>query len=299
MLWLVVALVSAFFLGIYDIFKKISLKGNAVMPVLFMATLTGALIFLPLLLGSEFKMITVNHPLYVSHYPIHVHILFFLKSVIVGSSWIFAYYALKHLPITIVAPIRSTAPVWVLIGAIIIFQERLNGWQWAGIIITFIFFYWFSLTGKSEGISFRKNRWVFFIILATLIGAASGLYDKWLLLRYDRLAVQAWFSVYLVVVMLPALYFIWFPKRLKQSVQWRWSIPMIGVMLTLADFLYFYALQMDEALISLISIIRRSSVVYSFFIGGYIFREQNVGKKAVILFGMLIGIALILWGSRF
>lgn len=297
MIWLILALLSAFFLGIYDIFKKWSLRSNPVMPVLFIATSTGAVIFLPFIVGSAFGRISEFHPLYVPDYSMQAHALFFLKSVIVGSSWILAYYALKHLPITIVTPIRSTAPVWVLMGAILIFQERLQWMQWAGILVTLGFFYAFSMAGKLEGIVFRKNKWIFFIILATFIGSASSLYDKWLLMHFDRIAVQAWFSVYLVVFMMPVVYILWFPKRKIQPLLWTWAIPFIGVTLTLADFLYFYALQYEDSLISLISIIRRSSVVYSFFIGAHVFKEQNISRKALLLIGILIGVILIVIGS--
>jgi bacterial/archaeal transporter family protein len=297
MLWLILALLSAFCLGIYDIFKKWSLRKNPVMPVLLIATLTGALIFLPFIVGSASGAIAATDFFYVPAYPLKVHGLFFLKSIIVGSSWILAYYALKHLPITIVTPVRSTAPVWVLIGAIILFHEQLNPVQWLGLMVTFVFFYAFSLAGKKEGIVFQKNKWILFIVLATLIGSASSLFDKWLLMRYDRLAVQAWFSVYLVVFMLPSVYFIWYPKRKLQPLVWTWAIPFIGITLTIADFLYFYALQLDDSLISIISTIRRSSVIYSFFIGAYVFKEQNITRKALLLIGILAGIILIMSGS--
>jgi drug/metabolite transporter (DMT)-like permease len=297
MQWLILALLSAFGLGIYDIFKKISLRENPVMPVLFFATLTGAIIFIPFILLSHLKAIDNSSFIFVPSYSLNVHLLFFLKSIIVGSSWIFAYYALKHLPITIVTPVRSTAPVWVLLGALLIFQEELNQKQWIGLVATFLFFYAFSLTGKKDGISFWRNKWIFFIILATLIGSASSLYDKWLLQRFDNMAVQAWFSVYLVLFMTPAVYFIWFPRKMAQPFRWVWAIPLIGISLSIADFLYFYALQLDDSLISLISVIRRSSVVYSFFIGAYVFREQNITRKAFFLFGIMAGIVLIIWGS--
>lgn len=298
MAWLILALLSAFCLGIYDIFKKWSLRENAVMPVLFIAVLTGSMLFLPFILGSVLEFIPPTHGMYIRTYGLNVHLLFFLKACIVGTSWILAYYALKNLPITIVTPIRSTAPVWVLVGALVLFHERLNAMQWLGLIVTLVFFYSFSIAGKKEGISFAKNRWVFFIILATLIGAASSLFDKWLLLRFDRLAMQAWFSVYLVVFMLPAVYFIWYPRRKNQPLKWTWAIPFIGITLTIADFMYFYALQTEGSLISLISIIRRSSVVYSFFIGAYVFKEQNITRKALLLFGILAGVILLIFGSR-
>jgi transporter family protein len=225
------------------------------------------------------------------------HFYFFMKSVIVGSSWVFAYYGLKHLPITIVSPIRSTSPVWTILGALVIFSEKLSWLQWAGVTLTLVFFYMFSLAGKKEGIVFRKNKWVFFIVLATLIGAGSSLYDKYLLLGHHRLAMQTWFLIYLV----PLLWIVWKIQQKHQaektSMRFTWAIPLIGISLALADYAYFLALASDDALISILAAIRRSSVVYSFFLGALIFKDRNVKQKWPLLLGILAGVYLIIQGS--
>lgn len=45
-MWILLALCSACLLGFYDVFKKQSLKGNAVIPVLFINTVVCSCIFL-------------------------------------------------------------------------------------------------------------------------------------------------------------------------------------------------------------------------------------------------------------
>jgi transporter family protein len=55
-----------------------------------------------------------------------IHGFIFIKSAIMAASWILAYQALKHLPITIVTPIRSAGPFFTLIGAIVIYKESPN-----------------------------------------------------------------------------------------------------------------------------------------------------------------------------
>ena len=299
-MWALAGLLSAFFLGIYDIFKKTSLNQNAVIPVLFFSTFTSMLIFLPVIFGSHlypetFSKIGLYAPVLTTGEHIHV----FLKSVLVVSSWILAFFALKNLPITIFAPIRATGPFWTLIGAIIIFKESLNVYQWIGVTLTLIFFYLFSTAGKLEGIEFRKNKWIYLLITATILGAASSLYDKFIFSRIDRIAVQAWFSVYQVGIMASVLGVFWYPRRKKTTIfQWRWTIPLIGVTLVIADFLYFYALSLEGSMISMISALRRSSVLITFTLGALIFREQNLKKKSLYLIGILLGILLITLGSQ-
>lgn len=299
-MWAFAALLSALFLGIYDIFKKLSLNGNAVIPVLFFSTLTSTVLFLPVVTGSLFypeffQSIGLFAPsLTVTE---HLHVL--LKAVIVVSSWILAFFAMKHLPVSIFAPIRSTGPFWTLIGALIIFHEKLNPLQWLGVSLTLLFFYLFSTAGKKEGIEFRKNKWIFFIVMATILGAVSGLYDKFIIKHIDRIAVQAWFSFYQAAIMFPILLFLWYPKRGNSTpFQWRWTIVAIAVSLVIADFLYFYALSLEGSMISMISALRRSSVLLTFTLGAFIFREQNLKQKGIWLLGILAGILLITLGSR-
>jgi drug/metabolite transporter (DMT)-like permease len=299
-MWALLAVISAIFLGTYDLFKKLSLNGNAVIPVLFFSTLTSAFIFAPLIIISAYFPELMNGTLFkVPVVPLREHAFFFLKSVIVTSSWIFTFFAVKHLPLTIVSPIRATGPVWTLFGAILIYAEHLTPLQWLGIAITLVFFYLFSLAGKSEGIHFRTNKWIFFLIAGTLLGAISGLYDKYLIRNFDRMAVQTWFTIYQVVLLLPILLLLWYPGRDKTTkFVWRWSIPMIGLFLCIADFLYFFSISYEDSLISVISALRRSGVIISFTMGALIFQEKNINKKGWLLLGILVGVMILLFGSK-
>ena len=299
-MWILLALLSAFLLGIYDVFKKLSLNGNSVLMVLLFATATGAVIFVTPTLGSVwFPAFFQSVNLYVPPVTKHEHVLIFLKAVLVVSSWVLNFHALKHLPITIVSPIRSTAPIWTLVGAILIFKESLNPMQWAGIIITLVFFYLLSTAGKLEGIHFGKNVWVYCVMAGTLLGAASGLYDKFIIRRIDRLAVQAWFSFYQVVVMLIVVsLFRWLKQKDdRPRFEWRWSIPAIGLFLVLADFTYFYALSYEDSMISVISALRRGGVLVAFVTGALLFHENNIRRKGIYLLGILAGILMISLGS--
>ena len=297
-MWWLLAVVSALFLGIYDVVKKVSVNNNAVLPVLLFSSVSGALLFIPILIASKTQLIDPGHLFYIPDITLKEHAMLFLKSVIVVTSWIFSFFALKYLPLTIVSPIRATGPLWTLIGAIIIFSERLSTPQWIGIVITLSFFYMFSIAGKTEGISFRKNKWVFFIILGTLFGAVSGLYDKFLLKHINPMAVQCYFTFYQVVLFVPLVFAIWWPTRKKTSAfVWRWSIPLIGFFLIVADFFYFYALHIPESMISIVSALRRGSVIVAFTFGALLFKEKNIKMKALYLLGILVGIGLLIFGT--
>ena len=295
------SLCSAIFLGLYDIAKKSAVRGNAVPPVLFFNVLTAACLWAPAILLSRIAPEWLpSNLLEVDHIGWKIHLLLFAKAVVVGCSWIFALFALKQLPMSIAAPIRASSPFWTIMIAVSVFGERPTPPQWLGVGIILASFYAFSILGRKEGIHFHRDRWVGFMILATLLGACSALYDKFLLqhLNLKTATVQAWFSVYLVAVMLPLAIRWRFGERKKTQFQWRWSIPMIAVLLLTSDFLYFTAIQQPTALISVISPLRRSSLIIAFLAGILLYDEMNWKPKSVCIASLLTGVYVMSLSSN-
>lgn len=299
-MWLLLAFLSATLLGFYDAFKKQSLKDNAVLPVLFLNTIFSSLVFLPfILLSVAAPALLEGSLLYVPSASWQAHGLILLKSFIVLSSWMLGYFGMKHLPLTIVGPINATRPVMVLVGAMLLFGERLNLYQWVGVLLAIASFFMLSRSGKKEGIDFKHNRWILFIVLAAVMGAVSGLYDKYLMKQLPPMLVQAWYNLYQVLIMCPVILLLWMPMR-KQSTpfSWRWTIILISLFLCAADFVYFYALSLPGSMVSIVSMVRRGSVVVSFLFGAWVFREKNLKSKVVDLILVLIGMFFLYLGSR-
>lgn len=300
-MWLVYAFLSAAMLGVYDIFKKQALKDNAVIPVLFLNTLFCSLLFLPLILASRIAPGAMEGSLFfVPRVGLDRHVFILLKAVIVLTSWIFAYFALKHLPITVAGPIKATQPVLTLLGAMVVFGERLNAYQWTGVAFAVVSFFMMSWSGKGEGINFRHNKWILYMVLATIAGAASGLYDKYLLGNgFDRMTVQVWYTYYQAALMGIVLILLWYPSR-RRTTPFRFTpaIFMVSLFLVVADFIYFYALSFPESMISIVSMSRRSGVIVSFIGGALFFKEKNLKKKSLDLLLVLIGMFFLYLGSR-
>lgn len=300
-MWLLLAFCSAALLGFYDVFKKKSLSNNAVLPVLALNTLFSSIIFIPFILLSHFAPQMLQDSIFYvpdsGGWEVHKFIL--LKSFIVLSSWAFGYFGMKHLPLTIVGPINATRPVMTLVGAMLIFGERLNLYQWTGVFMAVISFFMLSRSGKKEGIDFKHDRWIWFVVLAAVLGAVSGLYDKYLMGRFNNMQVQAWYNIYQLFMMGGVLMFLWWPKRKTSTpFRWDWCIILISVFLSAADFVYFYALSMEDSMISIVSMVRRGSVVVSFLFGAMMFHEKNLKSKAIDLLLVLIGMFFLYLGSR-
>lgn len=313
-MWVVYALVSASLLGLYDVFKKKSLQGNAVIPVLLINTVICTLFFMPSIVGSLTGMISPDSSLYIPDGGWREHKLVIIKAFVVLSSWICGYFAIKKLPLTIVGPVNATRPVMTLVGAMLIFGERLNLLQWAGVCMAIFSFWMLSRSGKKEGIDFKSNVWVLLLVAAAVLGACSGLYDKYLMASsgagLDRLFVQGWYNLYQAVIMGIIMLLVWLPERkraLDRAVPgtgpdyvpfvWKWTIPFISLALTAADLAYLYALTMPGAMISVVSMIRRSSVLVSFVFGAVVFQEKNLRSKALDLVFVLMSLILLLLGT--
>ena len=304
MLWLPLAFLSALSLGFYDVFKKAAVRSNAVIPVLFLNTLFCSLLMLPLTAGSALGFIDTHSPLYSTPPTWEVHRYIFVKACIVLLSWICGYYGIKRLPLTIAGPINGTRPVLTLVGAYLIYGERLNAWQTLGVALAVLSFYLLSRSGKKEGISFVSHRGVLLVVAAALLGAMSGLYDKYLLaptsaggIGLSRIDVQSYYNYYQCAMMSIVMLTLWWPMRHAKPLRWSWAIPLVALFLTLADFAYFQALASDGALISVVSMVRRGNVLVSFAIAAIVFREKNLRSKSLDLLLVLLSL-VCLWIGR-
>ena len=308
-MWLILAFISATFLGFYDTSKKASLRDNAVLPVLLINTVLSTLLFSPFLLdyvfgAGWFSGTTFDTNPYAGGLCVNVssalraHGLVVLKAFIVLSSWIFGYFGLKHLPLTLVGPINATRPVMVLVGATLIFGEKLNVYQWAGVLTTILSIFMMSRAGKKENIDFKSNKWVWCVAAATILGAISGLYDKFVMRQLSPMFVQSWFNFYQMLIMIVLCSVLWYPTRHKTTpFKWHWAIPLISVFICIADFAYYTSLSDPDSMISVVSLVRRSSVIVSFFCAALLFNERNLRAKALDLLLILLGMALIWIGT--
>ena len=292
-MWAIWALLSALFLGIYDVCKKRSLNDNSVVGVLACSVLISAAMLLPALFTNAVPQVDA-----------HSHLMIFIKSLLVLSSWLCGYIALKHLPISIVSPMQASRPMWTLLGALVIFHESLNGWQWAGIAVTLgsIFAFSFSIRHK-DSTQRGQGYWYIFLVLAILLGACCGLYDKHIMRTFDRNAVQVYYTLYQAAMMAIVWGISVLRKRSRKSevrnqrFHFRWEIVGISVFLILSDYVYLKALSNPDSLIAVVSTIRRAGTIIPFLYGILILHEKQIRAKVLCLIGVLLGLVFLLIGT--
>ena len=287
-MWTCWILASAVFLAFYDLAKKASVRDNAVLPVLLLATVAGGGAYVAVLgaAGGIPAAIDVSARDFA---------LICIKSAIVSSSWILTYCALRSLPITIATPIRASAPAIVFIAAFFLYGERPTIVQGLGIALVFAGYWAFSKAGKFEGIDFFRSRAVWLAIGGMCMSAVSSVWDKFILQKcaIPVETVQFWFQIGLVSIysLLLAGQRILHIDRCR--FEWRWTIPATGILLAAADWLYFHGLAIPDVPISVGSLLRRFSVVITFILGALFFKERNLKRKGMALAAILTGVILL------
>ena len=273
-MWTILAFISALCLGFYDISKKIALRENRVVDVLTISVCISALLLsVPLWLSRLCPEVMTGTPFYVPQLDGEAHLYTILKSVIVLSSWIFAYISLKHLPLSVVSPMQATRPMWTLVGALLIFGERLNTWQWIGVCLAIGTIFVFSFKNKSK----IKN-------------------------QKSKIAVQVYYTFYQALMML-IVWAIVNRKNLKFEIINLKSIKKIGVIalislfLIISDNVYMLALRDPDSLIAVVSTIRRGGAVIGFAYGLIFLKEPDPWHKVICMIGILTGLICLAIGS--
>ena len=306
-MWVILAFISALCLGGYDISKKMALKDHRVVDVLTLSILCSSLILsLPLVLSRFCPEMMRGTPFYVPQLDWQGHLLTFVKSCIVLSSWVFAYISLKHLPLSVVSPMQATRPMWTLIGALLIFGERLNGWQWAGVILAIGTILVFSITSRPRQPRYPRKpsekKYYICLALAILIGSCSGLYDKFMMRNYDHNAVQVYYTFYQAAMMVV----VWTIEEARQNSRpsnprrpSKALIPivLISVFLVISDNVYMLALRDPDSLIAVVSTIRRGGAVIGFAYGLLFLHEPEPKKKIACMIGIMTGLLFLALGS--
>ena len=279
-MWIWMALASAVLLGVYDVAKKVALKHNDIYSILLVATGLSALFVSPFLTwgnGAD-----------------HLRLIF--KAVLVTASWVSGMIALQLLPITTVSTFKTSRPMFVVVFSILLFGERLNWMQWLGVAAVLLALWLLSVSSEREGISFKGNRGFWALLISVLTGVASALWDKHILAGMHPLFVQSWTNIY-ITALLALIILVRRSRGLKEVFRWDWTLALIAIFITAADMLYFFSLKEDGSLLSVVSLIRRSSVIITFALGAILFKEKRIAQKAGVLVLMLAGVVLLMTGS--
>jgi len=281
-MWVWLSLASALLLGVYDVAKKVALRRNGVYWVLLAATALSTLFVSPFFTAGTAAQ--------------HLRLVF--KAVLVTTSWVSGMIALELLPITTVSTLKASRPMFVVLFSIVLFGERLSVLQWTGVVLVLAAIWLMSRASSREGLKFSSGKGFAALALSIFAGVASALWDKHIIGGLEPLFVQSWTNLY-ITAMLAVLVLVRSLRagEKREKFTWDWTLLLIALFITGADACYFFSLKQPGAMLSVVSIIRRCSVLVTFVLGAIIFKEKNIRGKAVSLALMLAGIILLMFSS--
>ena len=319
-MWIELAIASALLLGAYDFFKKIALNKNSVLMVLTVTTALSALFTLPFLVTGYEPFASGSFVPWQGEWRL------VLKAVLVALSWLTGLAALKYLPLTTAGTLKAMRPVLVVLFSVLFMGERLNGWQTVGVLAAFAAFFLLSAASSREGIRFTHSKGVLYMAVSVLSGVGSALWDKWIMQAMPPIYVLSHTNLYIALLMLvlfgalrlwtrtavaeeasasssastsaPKAASALLARDASQPLVFDVNLLLISLFISGADFFYYLALQQEGALLSIISVSRRLSVVVTFVLGAVFLRERNIGRKALALGLLLAALLLILFGSH-
>ncbi|CAN7185882.1 EamA family transporter [Acidovorax sp.] len=298
MTWVALGLFAGLVLGTYDFLTKLALREKSVLDVVVLSSALGAFLWLPFLLAPATAAPALQPwGLYPAPLGWREQALVLPKSLMMVATWVLSYYAVKALPLSISAGVRASGPLWTAAGAIVLLGEQLTGWQWLGLAVSMLSYHLFARIGSREGIRFHRDGWVLCMLAATLLSSANALYDKHILagLRLDLAAVQAWSALQRGVIALALLPWVWRSVSLRGLFTRHWAVPAIALAYLAAEYLYLAAVQTEGAMISVISVLRRTNLVMVFGLSALFFQERFIRQKTLAIAGVLAGIVLTLW----
>ena len=158
----------------------------------------------------------------------------------------------------------------------------------------------------------RSNYYIA-LALAIIIGAGSGLYDKYIMRLYDHNAVQVYYTLYQAVMMTLFCYihhrrhpspvtphpspFVFRLSTFDFRLSTLLPIALISIFLVISDNVYMLALQDPDSMIAVVSTIRRGGTVIGFAYGLIFLKEKDPYKKVLCMLGILAGLICLALGS--
>ena len=282
-MYILFTLLSAICLACYDVFKKVSLKKSSVYEVLFFYCLFG---FLFSLIFSNINFFNVGF--------IDV-LFFFLKSCILVVHWMLVLIATTKLDVGVVTSFSMLNTVFVLFESAIFFGEVITWVHIVSLILMGIGISLITLLSSKDHKEEKKNHYIDIALLGAgaFLGSCSAMLDKYLI-SYREVSnanILSWYLMFNSLIY-GVIYFIKNKKIDFKKLKDNYFPILVGLGICLADTLYFYAISLDGAQISFISILRKLNVVLATIMASIFLKEKHLLKKIGILLIMLLGVAL-------
>ncbi len=288
--WFLLASLSAVFSAVSTLFEKRSLFIMRALDFSFLVSIFGFLFSIPFFFQIDFGNLNT----------VSLAILF-VKSVLGAMAFLSVMMSLKNLEISKALPLLALSPGVVALFAFILLGETLSLKEVIGMFLLLVGTY--ILETKPVQTFFEPFHVFFrskdyrYIILALLLFTATSIMDKLLLKQYklppiDFMAFQQFFFA----IIFSVISFVAFKRTGSgiKSIDKKLLLFVIAVALLTVGYRYTQIQAVKIAPVSLVLAVKRTSVFFAAIIGGKLFNEGNLVKKAIAAAIIVGGSMLIL-----
>ena len=288
--WYIFAGLCAIFGGISSIVEKKTLRKQHAMEFSTVLAIFNSIVVLPLILKANFHNI-----------PLTTYMLIFGVSILGSIAFLLVAKSLRHMEISQASPLLNFGPVFVAILAFFMLGEQITSVQISGILLIIIGSYILEIDHGFQSIldPIRKmftSKHTIYIFIALILYAFSSLGDKLILNTISPITyiilVQFFLAVnFIVMITLFHDGITGIKRGIQNAGHW---ILVVAILTT--SYRLFQAQAISMVFVRLVIPIKRTSTLISTVVGGELFHEDGILKKAISCIITLLGAYFVIVG---
>ena len=278
-IWILYIVIYSLLKGSRDGMKKAALKKSSAGEILFFYTLIGFVFTLP-----NIKEAFQLAPIYIFY--------IFLKSAVVCTAWIFAFLALKSMSVSLYGIMDLSRMVFSTMLGVFVLGESFTLNKAIGVVLVIA-----GLMMVNAKKSSSSKAVTIPVLVAALLNcffnAVSGTMDKVLMRYMQSTQLQFWFMLFMTLIY-GVILIIRKEKISLKNLKSNYWIPIMSISLIVGDKLLFEANANPASEVTLMTVIKQSSVIVTVLTGWLVFKEKHILYKlmcaSIVLTGIFIAV---------
>ena len=279
-LWIIFIFIYSFLKGSREGMKKAALRKSSSSEILFFYTLIGFILTIPFS-KDAFSL----EPIYIFYV--------FLKSAVVCTAWIFAFIAIDKMSVSLYGITDLSRMVFSTLLGVIVLGESFTLQKAIGVILVIAGLMLANLKKTSSGTKEITLPVLIAVLLNCFLNAVSGTMDKVLMKYMLSSQLQFWFMLFTTVIY-GAILLIKREKISIKTLKTNYWVPLMSISLIIGDRLLFEANKSPLSEVTVMTVIKQSSVIVTVLTGWLVFKEKHILYKMMCTLIVLSGIFIAL-----
>ena len=276
--WVFLAAFYGLAKGLRECIKKAAVKKSNVIEVLFFYT------------AFAFVLTTLfSHNIF--GFSASYHVLIVAKSLACFFAWICAFNSIKNMPVSIYGVIDSSRMIFSAMLAVLFLGETMTGLKIIGFVCVSVGVIVVNIGNKSD--EKVGTKYLAGALLSCFLNALSGFLDKKILTlgEINSSQLQFWFMFYMTLLYLGYVIFARIPIKLS-TIKSNYWIILMSVIFVLADRMLFLANEDPQSQVTVMTLLKQSSVIVTVITGWFVYKEKDIFKRTICALVVLIGIVV-------